>query len=115
MDVVVVAIVGEANDEDGFELGRPPGSDLQAIEATPRNAHHPDIAVAPRLFGDPGYGGHRVVVLLNRVFVIEHTVRVAATTQIDPQYGVPMAREVWLTHRIAPGRSVALPVRQELK
>ena len=64
MHVVGEAVVGEVHGDDGFELRRAAGGDLQGVEAAPRFAKEADVAGAPGLVGDPGQHGQGVVLLL---------------------------------------------------
>ena len=53
VDVVGVAIIRRVARHDGLQRRWAPRRDLQAVEAGPRVARHPDGARAPRLRGDP--------------------------------------------------------------
>ena len=64
VDVVGVAVVARAHGDDRLERGRPARRHLQAVEAAPRDADHPDGPGAPGLRGQPGDHLERVVLLL---------------------------------------------------
>ena len=53
VDIVGVAIIRRVARHDGLQRRWAPRRDLQAVEAGPRVARHPDGSRAPRLRGDP--------------------------------------------------------------
>ncbi len=112
MHVVGVAVVGEVHGDDGFELRRAAGGDLQGVEAAPRFAKEADVAGAPGLVGDPGQHGQGVVLLLGQVFVVQDAVGLAAAAHVHADGGVAVSGEVGVALGVAHGRSVPFAIRQ---
>jgi dipeptidyl aminopeptidase/acylaminoacyl peptidase len=75
--VIGVAVVARAHGDDRAQLRRAVRSDLQAVEAAPRDAEQPDPPGAPRLVGEPHEALEGVLLLPGQVLVVEDPVRVA--------------------------------------
>ena len=115
VDVVRVAVVRRAEGHDRAEARRPPGGDLEGVEAAPGDAPHAELPVAPGLLGDPGEDLDGVVLLLLRVFVGDDAVAVPRAPHVHPDGRVAEAGEVGLALGVANGRSVGLAVREVLE
>ena len=91
MDVVGVAIIRRVARHDGLQRRWAPRRDLQAVEAGPRVARHPDGARAPRLRGDPCDRVAAVDRLLLGVLVRTEAARFAGATDVDADARVALA------------------------
>jgi hypothetical protein len=87
-------------------------SDLQAVEAAPRDTHHPHFSGTPKLTGNPGNHFQRVLLFLRQVFVHQLPIGIAATTHIDADACIAMAGKVLMDHPISDGNSIRFAVRQ---
>ena len=85
-------------------------SDLQAVEAAPRDTDHGNLAVAPGLLGDPGDGFATIELLLNRVFVADQALAVACAPDVDAYRRVAVAGKVRVQALVAGTRTVALAI-----
>ena len=112
VNVVAEAVVGGAQGDDGFEAWRTARGDLQAVEATPGNAHHADLAAAPGLLHQPGNHGFGIGQLLLGVFVEHDAVRVTVAAHVHPHAGVAVACQVGVGQGVAHDGAVALAVGQ---
>ena len=110
VDVVSVAIVGEANRNDRFERGRTPRRDLQRVEPAPGFADDRDGAVAPVLRRDPGDRLQRVVLLELQIFVFEPAVRIAGAADVDAHRGVTVRGEIAVHRLVSSTRAVPFAV-----
>jgi hypothetical protein len=115
VDVVGVAVVARAHGDDRLQRRRAPRRHLQAVEAAPGDAEHPDLAAAPLLLDEPVDDLEGVVVLLCEVLVREQAVGVAAPAQVDAHAGVAVVGEVRVVALVARGERVALAVREVLE
>ena len=115
VDVVGVAVVGAHQGDDGLERRGAARGQLEAVEAAPRDAGHPDRAGAPRLRRDPGDDLEQVLLLLGVVLVLEHAVRLAAAAQVDAHAGVAARGPVRVDEHVAGGHAVAEPVGNGLE
>ena len=115
VDVVGVAVVGAHQGDDRLERRRASGGQLEAVEATPRDAGHADASRTPRLGGDPGDDLEEVLLLLGVVLVLEDPVRLATAAEVDAHAGVAARRPVRVDDGIAGGHAVAQPVGHGLQ
>ena len=110
MHVVVVAVVGETYGDEGFQLRRAAGCDLQAVEAAPGFTEHTQLAVTPRLSSDPGHHFQAVVVFLFEVFIIKDTVGFAGPAQVYPDAGITVSGQVGVANSVTNGGSIVLAI-----
>ena len=115
MDVILVAVIGGTDGDDGLECRRLPRRHLQRVEAAPGNAEHAELSRAPRLPGDPGDDFKRVVLLLFGIFIEHYAIAVARASHINADRCVAVTREVRMRQGIAHMRAVALAIRQVLE
>ena len=115
MDVVAVAVVGGAQGDDGLEARWSARRNLQTIKATPRDAHHANLARAPGLLHQPGDHGLGVGQLLFGIFVKHDAVRVTVAAHVHPHAGIPMSCQVGVCQGIAHDGAVALAIGQVFK
>jgi hypothetical protein len=112
MDVVGVAVVGEADGHRRLERRRCELRDLQPVESAPGNADHSDRARAPGLARDPVDHLHPVVEFGLGILVLHEAVRVAVAADIDTHAGIAVARQPGMGEFVALQRSVPAPVGQ---
>ena len=110
MDVIGKAVGGRTHGDDRLQRGRAQRGGLQAVEAAPAFAHHPDRARTPWLGCQPGDHLAGVGQFLGCVFVGQQPRAVAAAAQIDPHAGIAMPRHVGVHHLVARQGAVALAV-----
>ena len=115
VDVVVVAIDGGGDGDDGLQRRRLQRGDLQAIEAAPGNAHHADRAVRPGLGGDPGDELAGIGEFKRRIFPVDDAVRFARAADLDAHAGNAGGGEDGIGRFVARARAVALAVGQEFE
>jgi len=113
--IVVVAVVGEADGDEGFQLRRAAGRDLQAVEATPGFAKHAKTAVTPGLCGDPGHHFQAVVLFLFEIFVIQNAIGFTAAANVYPDAGITVSGKVGMANGISNGCSIVLSIGNVLK
>lgn len=112
VNVVGVAVVGEAESDHRLELGRAQGRHLQAVEASPGDAHHAHLAAAPGLRLQPVEDRQGVLELLGQVLIDEHPVGLTGAANVDPHPGIAVPRPVGVHLDIALGGEVALAIGQ---
>src|SRR5580692_7126254 len=84
---------------------------LQGIETAPGNAHHPDVAVRPRLAGEPGDYLQTVrLFLLGILAVGGNSLAGAEAADVDASADVAAASKVSEDGVVARGHGVVLPV-----
>ena len=110
MHIVVVAVVGEADGDEGFQLRRAAGRDLQAVEAAPGFTEHAKTAVTPGLRSDPGHHFQAVVVFLLEIFVIQNAVGFTTAAQIYPDAGITVSGQVGVANGVTNGCSIVLAI-----
>ena len=94
MRVVGVPIVGRTNGYDRFECRRTARRNLNTIEPTPGNSHHPNRAIAPGLCRQPSDHLHAIVLFLLGVLVEQQTGRFTATAKVDANSSVAVTGQV---------------------
>ena len=115
MDIVGVAVVAGAQGEHRPQGGGAQRRHLEAVEAAPGDAGHPDVPVAPRLGGQPGDHIAAVPQLLGGVLACDDALGVAGAPQVHPGTGVAARGEVGVDRRVPRRHEVALPVGQEVE
>ena len=115
VDIVGVAIVGRTAGDNRLQLGRPMRRNLQAVEATPRDTHHPDVARAPCLRGNPLQDLEAIQLLLRVILIEQDTGGIAATANIYAHAGVAVAGKPRITHRVVARIRIAFPIRDILQ
>src|SRR5215469_4162288 len=115
MDVVGVAVVSGADAHDRPQLLRRVGSDLQAVETTPRDADHPHLPAAPRLRRKPADDLDAVVLLERQVLVLENAVRITRAPEIDTDSRVSVTSEIAVHCLIVYRVIIVLAIRNVLK
>ncbi len=111
MNVVGITIIGGGNRDDRLQGRGLQGGYLERIEAAPGFSHHPDLAVTPGLFGDPGNNLQRVAEFgFTKVFIVQNAFGFTGTTDIDTQACITVAREVAVHRFIAVSGQVALAI-----
>ncbi len=95
--VVCVPIVGRANRYECLERRGTSCRNLQSVEPTPGNSHHPDRATAPGLRCKPRDHLHAVVLFLLGVLVEQQARRFAATAKVHANSSVTVASEIGMS------------------
>ena len=112
--VVGVAVVRRAEGDDRLQRRRPPSRHLQPVEPAPRDAHHADLAAAPRLLGEPRDHLAAVELLLGQVLVLEDAVGLPGAALIHAHHRVAVTGDVGKLARVAHGGAVIQAVGQIL-
>ena len=110
VDVVGIAVVGGAQGDDGFQAFGLARCHLQAVKATPGDAHHAHAPGAPRLLAQPGNHRFGVLQFLLGIFVEHQALRIAIAAHIHANAGVAMAREIRVGKGVAHDGAVAFAV-----
>ncbi len=115
VDVVRVAVVGGVHRHDRAQVGRAERRDLDGGEAAVRDPPHPDVAIAPRLRGEPFHG----VVAVNGfglgVFVEGHASRAARSPDVEAAKGEAALGQIGAAGDVRGVPPVVLPVRDHLE
>ena len=115
VDVVRVAVHARAAGDDRLQCRRPAKGELQAVEPAPGDPDHPDVPVAPGLACDPRDDLLSVAQLLLRVLVVEDTVRIPGSGNVDPDAGIARPGEYRMGGGVARRGAVTPAVRQVLQ
>ena len=115
VDVVVVPIDRRGDGDHRLQRGWATCRDLQRVETTPADAHHPDGSAAPRLLGDPSDDGFAIGQFGLRVLVFVETIGITCAAHVDTNAGVAGAGESGVRRLVAGRCPVAAAVRQQLQ
>ena len=74
MNIVGISIIRRAHGENGLQSRRAAHRNLQAIEAAPAFTHHANGARAPVLFGNPCDHFNRIILLLQKIFILHQAI-----------------------------------------
>src|SRR5262249_26858069 len=100
-----------ARAHDRREPGWTQRRDLQRVEPSPREPAQPDLAVAPRLRGEPLDGVGAVSQLGREVLVVQQAVRVAAARDRDAHVRDARPRERATVRRVREPREPLVRIR----
>ena len=89
MNVVIVTVHGGTDGNHRFQGRGLQGGQLQSVKSSPGNSHHADIAITPRLSGNPGNDRQPIRQFPGRIFVIKGSVRLAMARDINPNSRIP--------------------------
>ena len=115
VDVIGIAIYGRHHRDHRLQSFGLLGGDLKAVEATPADPLHADIASTPRLRPRPGDHLASVVPFLLGVFILHQPVAVAVAAHVDADIGIAMPRHPRMAKLVPRNRPVALAIGQVLK
>ncbi len=115
VDVVGVAVVGGHHRHDRLEMRRTEHRDLDRGEAAVRDSPHPDVAVAPRLGGQPLDGVVAVLGFARRVLVEGDAWRRAGPADVEPAKGEAAGGQPLAAGHVAREPPVVLAVRDHLE
>ena len=113
--VIRVAVVGGVERHDGLELRWSERRYLQAVEAAPRVADHPDRARAPLLRLQPRQDFQSVGLLLRKVLTQAGTFGVAGAADVHAHSRKPVCREVGMPACVLGCGSIVLAVGEVLQ
>src|SRR5699024_9527859 len=113
--VVEVTVIGGRCGDDRTQTLGLTRRDLEGVETTPGDAHHPRVSVAPGLFGDPGEHFFCVHEFLFEVLVPQYPFRVTAAAQVDTDTRATVTGHVGVVDRVPLGGEVTAPIGNELQ
>jgi hypothetical protein len=88
---------------------------LQSGDPTPRDAHHPDGAIAPVLGGDPLDHLDRILLLSREVLNEHHALGVAVAAHVRTDAAIAIGREPRVIVMVAQRDPIAFAIRNELQ
>ena len=115
VDVVGVAVVGRHHRHDRLQGRRPELRDLDRGEAAVADPPHADVAVGPRLRGQPADGVAAVERLAGRVLVVRHAARAAGAPDVEPAEREAARREPFAAPPVRCRAPVVLAVGDHLE
>ena len=112
MDIGGIAVIGRSHRDDRLQRRGLARGDLQPVEATPTDADHRHLPVAPVLPRQPVDGIDTVKLFLNAVFVGDGAFAVAGAANVQPQAGIAVPGKIAVHLFVARAGAVALAVGQ---